>query len=137
MRFALALVVVAIVAPSAAHRPTDRQHVITPEGLAWTPYADGLERAVLLGDPDKGEFIVRIRATTDTDVAPHTHPASEFVTVLSGKIAIGFGVKWVDAALQTAPVHSSYLTLAKAPHYARFYKGTEVEVHGGLSEAVR
>ena len=41
--------------------------------------------AVLVGDPDgMGPFVLRVKFPANAFVAPHSHPAAETLTVLSG-----------------------------------------------------
>jgi len=77
--------------------PTTDQHVVvTPADLKWgdTPpkLPPGAKLAVLEGDPTKpGPFTIRVKAPSGWKVAPHTHPTTEKITVLSGTFNIGSG----------------------------------------------
>jgi quercetin dioxygenase-like cupin family protein len=52
----------------------------------------GTKIAVLEGDTRQpGLFTVRLRIPAGSVIAPHTHPRPERVTVLSGKVRVGFG----------------------------------------------
>jgi Domain of unknown function (DUF4437) len=106
-----------------------------PDSLKWGPappaFPKGAEIAVIAGDPGKeGPFVFRIRVPGGYKVPPHTHPADENVTVISGTFHIGMGDKFDDSkgtALKTGG-------FAKAPkgmaHYAWFSEPTIVQVHG-------
>ena len=64
-----------------------RLHV--PTAIEWKdgPAAlpPGAKMAVLEGDPTKeGPFVVRFQFPDGYHVAPHTHPKTERVTVISG-----------------------------------------------------
>lgn len=70
--------------------------VLAPDAVQWGPapasLPAGAEAAVLMGDPSKeGQFALRIKLPSGYHIAPHTHPALENVTVLSGKFMIGMG----------------------------------------------
>ncbi len=72
-------------------------HVLLPPGeveyQAGPPsLADGSEYAVLYGDPGaEGVFAMRLRLPDGFEIAPHTHPRPEIVTVISGAFLIGTG----------------------------------------------
>src|SRR6266536_3312362 len=55
----------------------------------------GTKVAVLEGDPKApGIFTMRLKIPAGSKVMPHWHPRPERVTILSGKVAVGFGDKW-------------------------------------------
>jgi hypothetical protein len=113
---------------AASHREAK---ITTPDQLMWSPLAPGIEMAVAAGDPKAaGQFVVRLRATEDAKIPPHWHPTDEFVTVLSGEVAVGMGKTWEDNQLKAPPVHTVAMMPARMPHYAQFKKGAEVQVHG-------
>lgn len=105
-RFALILVAATFplimpIAPAigAAGAPA----VMQPGALSWGP-AEGLppgaQVAVLYGDPTKtGPFGVRFKFPAGYEIATHSHPTDEFLTVVSGtgKMAFGEGAKEADA----------------------------------------
>jgi len=75
---------------------TASQAQVNPEGLKWGPAPPGLppgaRLAVLAGNPERpGPFVIRVRFPAGYVVPPHHHPADEFVTVISGSMAIGMG----------------------------------------------
>jgi quercetin dioxygenase-like cupin family protein len=105
------------------------------DSLKWSPappaFPKGAEIAVITGDPGKeGPFVFRLRVPAGYKVPPHTHPADENVTVISGTFRIGMGEKF-DEATGTALKAGGF---AKAPkgmaHYAWFTEPTVVQVHG-------
>jgi len=52
----------------------------------------GAKIAVLEGDPKQpGLFTLRLKLPKGALIEPHTHPRPERVTVLSGKVLVGFG----------------------------------------------
>jgi hypothetical protein len=106
-----------------------------PDSLKWGPappaFPKGAEIAVIAGDPGKeGPFVFRLRVPGGYKVPPHTHPADENVTVISGTFHIGMGDKFDDSR-GTALKAGGF---AKAPkgmaHYAWFGEPTVVQVHG-------
>ncbi len=68
--------------------------------LKWNDEAilpKGAKSALLVGDPTKaGVFIVRLKFPPNYPIPAHTHPFTEVITVLSGKLGNGMG-KTFDA----------------------------------------
>ena len=93
--------------------------------------APGAKMAVLQGDPSKaGVYTVRLKAGDGYKIAPHWHPTTENVTVISGTFNVGTGDK-ADAANTTALTAGAFASMpAKMHHYAWFKGDTEVQVHG-------
>lgn len=88
---ALAVAVVAL--PAAA---ADQHTVVQAKDVKWgaspPSLPKGAEVAVLFGDPAKeGPFVMRLKFPKGYQVAPHTHPKTEMVVVLSGTIRFGMG----------------------------------------------
>jgi quercetin dioxygenase-like cupin family protein len=55
----------------------------------------GTQVAVLEGDPkSEGLFTMRIKLPAGSIIPPHWHPRDERVTVLSGRVIVGFGDKF-------------------------------------------
>ena len=64
--------------------------------IAWSACPPSLpadcEMAVLEGDPKREMlFTARFRTGTEFEMRPHWHPRNERVTILEGKIGVGFG----------------------------------------------
>lgn len=77
----------------------------------------GTKIAVLEGDTKQpGMFTVRLKVPAGSVIAPHTHPRPERVTVLSGRIRVGFGTK-VDASGTTFPAGGFYVNPPADPHF--------------------
>lgn len=70
---------------------------LTPEDIVYKDdpaFPKGGQTVVILGDPSKpGLFIIRAKFPPNFVVPPHTHPAFESVTVLSGTMGSGMGEK--------------------------------------------
>src|SRR3974390_2116613 len=79
------------------------EHVMAaPDSLKWGPGPAALpkseEMAVIAGDPGKeGPYVYRIRVPAGYKVQPHTHPADENVTVISGTFNIAMGDKFDES----------------------------------------
>ena len=112
------------------------EHVIAaPDSLKWGPapasLPKGAELAVISGDPgQEGPYVYRIRVPAGYKVQPHTHPADENVTVISGTFNIAMGDKF-DESKGTALKAGGFF---KAPrgmaHYAWFTEPTVIQFHG-------
>ena len=107
---------------------------VTPDTLKWAepPVLPGAKLAVVSGDPSKeGLFVYRIKMPAGYKIPPHTHKASENVTVLTGVFYIGLGEKFDQGTGQELPVGGFVSVPPKHAHYA--WAGTQetvVQVHG-------
>jgi quercetin dioxygenase-like cupin family protein len=130
---ALSLVAVAAQKKEGVHRSMasepgasamSEQHVvIAPADLKWgdAPPAlpAGAKMAVLSGDPGKkGLFTIRLQAPAGYKVPPHTHPAAEYVTVISGVLSVGAGEKFDEAAGKQLEAGGYVVMPAGMAHYA-------------------
>src|SRR5215471_8945880 len=100
MKIALPKLIAAVaVAGVAFTTPADTMEghkSVSPQDVKWGPAPDmlppGAEAALLFGDPSKeGVFVLRLKFPAGYSVAPHTHPVSEIVTVISGTFYKGMG----------------------------------------------
>jgi len=77
----------------------------------------GTKIAVLEGDTRQpGTFTVRLKVPAGSVIEPHTHPRPERVTVLSGKLRVGFGRK-VDDKGTTFIAGGFYVNPPGEPHF--------------------
>jgi quercetin dioxygenase-like cupin family protein len=102
--------------------------------IKWGPapavFRPGAQMAVLQGDPSKPEpFIVRLRFPNGYEIAPHTHPTDEHVTVISGTFRVGMGTKFVDAKMVALPAGAFVTAPALHAHYAKAQGPTTVQVN--------
>jgi quercetin dioxygenase-like cupin family protein len=111
--FTFAILLAALAAPSIAADPETKEHkpvIVQPSELQWSDspaLPAGVKVSVLYGDIKKTDPIgFRVKLPAGTMVAPHTHPADERVTVISGAFAMGEGEKFDKAALKDMPVGS-------------------------------
>lgn len=125
-------VLIAFAFPSLA-----QQHghmVAVPQTLKWVEPATlpGAKLAVVQGDPSKeGLFVYRLKLPAAYRIPPHTHKASENVTVLSGLFFIGVGETFDKQAGQELPVGGFVSIQPKHPHFAWVGdQETIVQVHG-------
>jgi hypothetical protein len=115
--------------PSVAHV------MLTAAGMRWgdppPSLPPGAKLAVVSGDPGKAEpFVIRGQLPAGYKIAPHWHPTTEHVTVLSGTFSIGMGEKFDAAAMKDLPPNGYAAMPAKMPHFAMAKTATTIQVHG-------
>ena len=112
----------------------DHHKYVRAADLKWGPVASlppGVQIAVIEGPMNQAvPFTVRLKFPANTRVAPHTHPAVERVTVLSGTFHMGMGEKFDRAA--THPIRAGDMMFMPpgTPHFAWSEGETVVQVHG-------
>jgi quercetin dioxygenase-like cupin family protein len=113
LTFTFAVLLAAIPATPVAADPGIKEHkpvIVQPSELQWShspALPAGVKVSVLYGDINKAEPIgFRVKLPAGATIAPHTHPADERVTVISGAFAMGEGEKFEKAALKDMPVGS-------------------------------
>ena len=84
-----------LIAEAAAQDTGKTPVVMRPADIVWQPVPPalepGAEAAVLAGDPTQpGLVTIRVRIPDKYRIAPHTHPVTEYVTVLSGRLCFAF-----------------------------------------------
>lgn len=109
------------------------QSQVNPGGLKWGPAPPSLPRgaqaAVLAGNPQApGLFTIRLRFPPGYAVAPHSHPSDEYVTVISGQVAIGMGSR-MNRARATRLVPGGFIHApANMNHYAFTRTGAVLQI---------
>ncbi len=108
---------------------------LTPAEMKWTSQgalaAPGLEQINLIGDPAKpGAYTLRLKFPKGFRIAPHTHPDSREVTILSGVFATGYGERFDNTKLKSLPAGSFYTEPANVPHYIEIEEDTVLQVSG-------
>ena len=111
----------------------DAHTVIAPNDVKWGPAPKalpaGAEAAVLFGDPTKeGLFALRLKLPAGYAIAPHTHPADEVVTVISGTINLGMGETADRSAAKAMPAGSFFALPPGMAHFAYFDEETVVQI---------
>jgi quercetin dioxygenase-like cupin family protein len=119
---------------SGAPSPTLAGDVAGGKQLQWGPvppvFEPGAQMAVLEGDPSKNEpFTVRLRLPDGYRIAPHTHPTTENVTVLSGAFLAGMGDRVAESTMETFGPGDFASIPANHAHYAKARGATVVQVH--------
>lgn len=108
---------------------------LTPGEMKWSSQgalaAPGMEQLNLMGDPNlPGPYTLRLKFPKGLKIAPHTHPDSREVTILSGLFATGYGEKFDSANLKILPPGSFYTEPANVPHYIEIKEDTILQVSG-------
>lgn len=91
----------------------------------------GAEFAVLEGDPAQtGPFTMRLRLPEGYEIPPHTHPAIEHVTVLSGTLNVAMGEK-IDKSRGQPLSSGGFMVMQPGmPHYVWATGETVIQLHG-------
>lgn len=96
----MATMIFSMSASAFAQDSIERMHAevmqsFTPETIQWKDepiLPKGAKSAIVVGDPSKkGVFIAWLKFPGNYPIPPHTHPFTEVVTVLSGKLGNGMG----------------------------------------------
>ena len=118
-----------------AQGPAAQHAMVAPGDLKWGDPPPGLPAgarlAVVSGDPAQAApFVIRLQMPAGYRVAPHWHPTTENVTVLSGSVAVGMGEKF-DESTMTLTATGGYATLpAEMRHYAMARTAATIQIHG-------
>jgi uncharacterized RmlC-like cupin family protein len=128
----LMLAVLVFVAITLTLADTNKKGIValTPREVRWfTPpyYADGRERAQLLGDSSQGgAWIDRAKIPAGKRVLAHTHPQDEPVTVIEGTWYLGEGTRFDSTKLKGYPAGSFILIPAGVPHFVAAKDGAVI-----------
>jgi len=106
-----------------------------PETIEWKPgppsLPAGAKMAVLEGDPTKdGPFVMRLQTPAGYRIAPHTHPTTERVTVISGTMLLAMGDNLDRSAAKTLNTGTYAFWPAGMKHTAWFDDATIIQLHG-------
>jgi quercetin dioxygenase-like cupin family protein len=124
-----------LAAASAPLQAADSHHtVVSADAMSWGPappsLPSGAQAAVLLGNPAKeGPFVVRLKFPAGFVVPPHRHSKDEFLTVMSGRLAVSAGEK-VDRSTKSLAAGSFVHLPAGMPHYAMADGEAVVQING-------
>ena len=99
----------------------DIMQSFTPETVKWSEESilpKGAKSVVVVGDPNKkGVFIAWLKFPPNYLIPSHTHPFTEVVTVLKGKLGNGAGEKFDSEKGEILNAGSSFVLPANHPHY--------------------
>ena len=131
----LAVLAVSLVLVSAA-QPAHAQNAFTPDQIKFGPAPPflpvGAQLAVLEGDPmaASGDYTVRLKMPDGYKIAPHTHPARENVSVISGTIKVGMGDQFDASKMMSFGAGSFAYLDPSMHHYAAASGETVIQIHG-------
>jgi len=89
----------------ASAQAAPAQHVmVAPGAIQWgdgpPTLPPGARMAVVSGDPTQAQpFTIRVQVPAGYRVAPHWHPTTENLTILSGTVALGMGETFDQATM--------------------------------------
>ncbi len=105
-----------------------------PQEMTWTAgppsLPPGAQVVMLEGNPAKAEpLTMRLKFPAGYKIPPHTHPAIEHVTVLSGTFHMAAGEKFDESKGKRLPAGSFAVMPVQAPHYAWASEETVIQLH--------
>ena len=91
-----------------------------------------MEQVNLVGDPSTpGPYTLRLKFPAGYKLAPHVHPDSREVTILSGTWYTGYGAKFDAAALKALPTGSFYTgARQRLAHFVEVREPVIIQVSG-------
>jgi quercetin dioxygenase-like cupin family protein len=102
--------------------------------LEWEPIASmppGAMMAVIEGDLSEQEpFTFRLHLPADYELAPHTHPAHERLTVISGTIHFGHGREFDRERTMELQPGGMALMAPGEPMFGYTEEETVIQLHG-------
>ena len=134
MQLKLFLISTFILVGASSITLAEGNHTIVPAPeIKWGPgpkaVPAGAQLAVLYGDPAKeGLFAMRLKFPDGYRIPPHTHPAYEVVTVMSGTINLGMSETVDDAKTQALPAGSFFALSPGMAHYIKATGETVVQI---------
>jgi quercetin dioxygenase-like cupin family protein len=130
----LSAVALAFAAASAWAQHAVHHQSVRAADLKWAPVPSlpkGAEIAVIEGPMSQAvPFTVRLKFPANYAIPPHTHPAVERVTVLSGVFHMGMGEKFNRASATAVRAGDMMIMQPGTAHYAWTDGETIVQLHG-------
>lgn len=108
--------------------------MVTPDQLEWgevASMAGDARIAVIEGDMSQTEpFTIRLKLPADYETDPHTHPAYERVTVISGEFHFAHGDQFDRDATTALPVGGFAIMAPGEPMFGYTEEETVIQLHG-------
>ena len=79
---------------------------------------------------EPGPYTLRLKFPAGYKLAPHVHPDSREVTILSGTWYTGYGAKFDENALKALPAGSFYTEPANVAHFVEVREPVVIQVSG-------
>ncbi len=120
--------------PAGAVDPAAGHRMLLPGDFKWTDAPASLPKgakvSVIHGDPSApGIFAMRISIPAGYKVPPHSHPAEEHVTVISGEFYMGMGDTWDESKGHGLPAGSAAVMPVGTRHFAWCKEATVIQLH--------
>jgi len=124
-----------ICSSAAIAEMVEAHRTFLPQDIKWSQTTGGLPRgaetAILYGNPEsEGMFAVRIKMPRGYAIPPHTHPRSEVVTIISGKLKLGLGKSADRASVEALPAGSLSVMPPGVIHYGFTDEESIIQVNG-------
>lgn len=120
--------------PPAAAQSAPGHTMVKPADLKWGPVASlpqGAQIAVIEGPLNESKpFTFRLRLPANYQIPPHSHPAIERVTVLSGNFNLGMGERFERGKTTALPPGSVAIMQPGTTHYVWTDQETVLQLNG-------
>lgn len=127
-------VLLAFCVTSAWAQHAGHHKAITAADLKWAPVASlprGALISVIEGPMNQAvPFTVRLKLPASYQIPPHTHPAVERVTVLSGTFHMGMGSRFDRAVTQAVGPGDMMIMQPGTEHFAWTQGEVVLQLHG-------
>jgi len=135
LALALCCLVLAAVVHELHAQAQPEPMAMTPAEMKWEAQGGlalpGMEQVNLVGNPSKpGPYTLRLKFPAGYKLAPHTHPDSREVTILSRTWYTGYGERFDEAALKALPAGSFYTEPANVAHFVEVREPVTIQVKG-------
>ncbi|MFM8532524.1 MAG: cupin domain-containing protein [Acidimicrobiia bacterium] len=98
--------------------PSRPRLLLQPDALVWTTAPNGIQTAVVAGDPAKpGAYVTRMRFPKGTRIQSHLHPDDRVAVLLSGTFYFGYGEAFDEAALTRIAAGATWTEPARTAHF--------------------
>jgi hypothetical protein len=119
---------------STAWADTGAHKMVTPADLVWADVPSlpaGAKVAVIEGPLNEAKpFTFRLKFPENYKIPPHSHPAIEHVTVISGTFHMGVGDKMDPSKTMPLSTGSAAIMQPQTTHFAWTNSETIIQVHG-------
>ena len=124
----------ALAAGTATAQSHPHHQLVDATALKWAAVPSlppGAQIAVIEGPMSEAvPFTIRLKFPANYRIPPHSHPAVERVTVLSGTFHLGSGDRFDPAQAQAIPAGGMVIMPSGMRHYAFTSAETVVQLHG-------
>ena len=126
----LCAAIVSFASPSVAQpAPLGAPIIVNARTVTFAnpPQIPGLSAAWAIGnEKGGGPYLLLVKLKAGAKIPPHHHPDPRIMTVLSGKLAVGFGDSVDESSMTAVSAGDSFVVPAHMPHYSHAL-GDDVE----------